>query len=129
MRVGKLAAAKTDAALELVELSCTRLSVLHQLEQSGKALPLGDLAQCLQFAKSNATQVADQLEARDLVRRIPQTQDRRSIQLELTEQGKAKHQEAVTALSPLAEKILLAFSAEERAQFESYLQRVSSLLE
>ncbi len=50
-------------------------------------LPLSTVAQRLSYSKQNLTTLTDQLEAAGLVKRVPDDQDRRVTNLEITEAG------------------------------------------
>lgn len=66
----------------------TWMGALQQLKIANEPLPLGQFADHLSCAKSNATQLIDRLEAEGLVRRIPDPHDRRSVLAQITDEGK-----------------------------------------
>src|SRR5690606_12259102 len=88
MRSGKAVELRLDAALAPVGLSATKWNALRQLVNAGGRLSLGQLAEKLSCVRSNATQLVDRLEIENLVRRVPDDEDRRSILAVLTPEGR-----------------------------------------
>src|SRR5215831_14340231 len=95
LRTSRITEAKLDSLLSEVDLSTTRLLTLRQLDTADEPLSLSQLAACQAFVKSNATQLIDRLEADELVRRIPAPGDRRCTLLEVTDEGKERHEAAL----------------------------------
>jgi len=126
MRMGKMTEARMDALLGEINLSSSRLLVLQRLEQAEEPLSLSQLAACLAFVKSNAIQLIDRLEQDALVRRVPHEEDRRCTLLEVTDEGRQRHQEALQAIQPLVDKFDQLYTPEERTQLFSLLQRLES---
>ncbi len=58
---------------------------------------LSDLAETLHIAARSATEVVDGLQARDLVRRVPDPTDRRAVLVQATEAGRRVQQEVSAA--------------------------------
>ena len=72
-------------------LSESRFQVLMAIYHSpDRRLPLGVLAERLSVVPRTITDVIDTLERDGLVRRVPDNEDRRSTQAELTEAGKER---------------------------------------
>src|SRR5947208_13515993 len=88
IRMGKVTEVRMDTLLNEIDLSASRLLTLRRLEQAEEPLSLSQLASCLAFVKSNATQLIDRLEQDQLVRRVPHAEDRRCTLIEVTEAGK-----------------------------------------
>ncbi|NWJ98974.1 MAG: MarR family transcriptional regulator [Chloroflexi bacterium] len=124
VRTGRIAEARLDGLLGNIELSVTKLLTLRQLEQTDEPLSLSQLAFCLAFVKSNATQVVDHLETDGLVKRLPAPHDRRCTLLGLTEEGQERYEAARAALQPLITKIYTLYTPEERTQLLTLLQRL-----
>ena len=118
-----------DSQLAVHGLSATRLWTLQRLGQPGAPLSPGQLAGCMAFARSNATQLVDHLEAAHLVQRVPDPQDRRSTHLAVTEQGRQNCAAALESLQPLLEQIEQALSPAEREQLAALLLRLAGALQ
>jgi DNA-binding MarR family transcriptional regulator len=128
VKTGRLAESKEDRLLDTVGLSVTKLLALEQLHRAGEPLALSDLAERLQFVKSNATQLADNLEAAQLVRRVPHATDRRCKLLALTDEGKQQHAAAVDVVQPLVDHIASLYTPEEQETLNRLLQRLNDAL-
>jgi DNA-binding MarR family transcriptional regulator len=68
--------------------------VLVHLEQAPDGLRMNELAERILYSKSGFTRVVDRMEEAALVRRVRPDHDRRSILLVLTDQGRAKIDQA-----------------------------------
>ncbi len=128
VRSARGAETRLDGLLAEQGLSAARLWALRRLDQSGEPLSPGQLASCMAFARSNATQLIDQLESAGLVQRIPDPQDRRCTHLAVTEQGRQTGAAGVAALQPLIEQIERSLEPEEREQLAVLLQRINEAL-
>jgi DNA-binding MarR family transcriptional regulator len=62
--------------------------VMSNLAMSGGAMTPRDLGRRLLISSGTLTSMLDRLESHDLVRRVPNPHDRRSLLIELTEQGR-----------------------------------------
>src|SRR3954467_6223629 len=67
---------------------------LIHLEESPEGLRMNELAERILYSKSGFTRVVDRLEEASLVRRVRPENDRRSILVVLTDQGRAKIDQA-----------------------------------
>jgi DNA-binding MarR family transcriptional regulator len=128
VKTGRLAELQEDRLLNVVGLSVTKMLALEQLQQAEEPLALGELAERLQFVKSNVTQLVDNLEMANLVRRVPHPTDRRCKLLVITEAGKAYHTTAIEALQPLAGQVAALYTPEEQRTLASLLQRLNDVL-
>ncbi len=106
---------KLEASLAKVGLSMPKYSVLNELVSAGNALSLSDLANRLSCVRSNMTQLVDRLEADGLVKRVDDPNDRRIVQAELTEEGRARQEAGATELGRLHEEFASQTGAEDRA--------------
>jgi DNA-binding MarR family transcriptional regulator len=70
-------------------ISQAQASVLVVLKSVGRPLPLSRLARLLVQEAQSVTSLVDRLESRGLVHRVPDSRDRRVINVELTPEGDA----------------------------------------
>ncbi len=127
VRTGKLAEAYLDGSLGTHTcLTMTRLFALRHIGQAEKPIPLGQLAARLSFVKSNITQLVDRLEAEQLVRRIPDPEDRRCILVELTDKGRQECEQARQSIEPIEAELASLYSTAERQQLMELLARLSA---
>ncbi|HXB53229.1 MAG TPA: MarR family transcriptional regulator [Vicinamibacteria bacterium] len=115
---------RLEAALEPLGLSVAKFGVLAKLVAAGEPLPLGTLAERMACVRSNMTQLIDRLEADQLVRRVADPGDRRSVRAELTKEGR-EHYAAALKIVEQAECEL--FSGLPKNQQDVLLKLLGSL--
>ncbi len=86
-RASRAVLARVEASLASASLTPTQLGVLEGLLHKGP-MTQRELGRKVLTSAGNMTDVIDKLEARDLVRRVRDQADRRSVRLELTETGR-----------------------------------------
>ncbi len=72
------------------------------------------------------TRMLDRLEKKGLVRRLRRADDRRKVDLELTDEGKAVRPKLIAAVVKVLNHRLRGFSKEEIEQFSGFLRRMTS---
>jgi DNA-binding MarR family transcriptional regulator len=82
------------------------------------------LSRGMECDTGSMTRMLDRLEAKGLVVRTRSTDDRRRVQLELTEAGRDKAERLVKAISDVLNRHLAGFSAEELELFKGFLRRM-----
>jgi DNA-binding MarR family transcriptional regulator len=113
--------------------------VEHELEPSGLTnaqwVPLyklylghcstaAEIARACQLDAGAVTRMLDRLEAKDLVRRVRSSEDRRVVKLELTDEGRRAAGEIPQTLCKVLNAHLRGFSVEEVALLRSLLLRM-----
>ncbi|MGW3625196.1 MarR family winged helix-turn-helix transcriptional regulator [Streptomyces sp. NPDC000880] len=97
---------------------------LHKLAgRGGKAAP-SDLAADLDLAPASVTGRLDALERRGFVRRTPSAADRRRVDVELTDTGRATWLGAMDVLGDEEYRLLGVLGKDERRQLNDMLRRV-----
>ncbi|SDK75913.1 MarR family winged helix-turn-helix transcriptional regulator [Streptomyces indicus] len=97
---------------------------LHKLAgRSGRATP-SELAADLDLRPASVTGRLDGLEKRGFVRRTQSRADRRRVDVELTEDGRATWLGAMDVLGDEEYRLLGVLSAKERAQLSDMLRRI-----
>ncbi|MER6124117.1 MarR family transcriptional regulator [Streptomyces sp. NPDC001795] len=97
---------------------------LHKLAgRGGRAAP-SELAADLGLAPASVTGRMDGLERRGFVRRTPSAVDRRRVDVELTDAGRAAWHQALGAVGREEERLLGVLSKDERGQLAALLRRV-----
>jgi DNA-binding MarR family transcriptional regulator len=125
MRAGKYTEMQLDAALASTGLSAAKWNALRHLINAGGQLPLGQLAAKLSCVKSNATQLVDRLEAENLVCRLPDPDDRRSVRAEITAGGRRAYEMGQRVVEEFEQQLLEDYSLEERFVLNRLLTRLS----
>lgn len=81
------------------------------------------IAKRTSLSKSTLTPMLDRLEEMGYIKRVPSTEDRRQILIQLTEKDRNLQQRYVQVSKEMTELFYDDFSPEEIDQFEVYLQR------
>jgi DNA-binding MarR family transcriptional regulator len=97
---------------------------LKHLMESNEALGVTALADCMGSGKSNATQIIDRLEVEGLVRRVPHPEDRRSILVEVTEEGKRRYQAGIELRAKVSAMVLETLDDAERHELERLVDKL-----
>ena len=116
-----------DETLEGFGLTWEEWKLLCALRNQGTSHPLspGQLAHAQELSSGAMTNRLDRLEAAHLIRRLPNPEDRRSVLVELTEDGHRVWEESVGAQSEKEALIAAAALDEtEREQLNAYLRRL-----
>lgn len=91
--------------------------------QQGVGSTAADIARVGCQDTGAVTRLLDRLEAKGLVRRVRSADDRRVVNLELTEEGARVAAEVPKVIAHLANQMLEGFSLEEFKQFQNFLNR------
>lgn len=109
-------------------LSSPQLICLRELAKGGPMLS-GQLAGRVSLSPATLSGIVDRLEARGLIRRIRQQDDKRRVMLELSEEGRAL---LMHAPSPLQDGFLKEFrslSANQQAEIARVLNKLGRMME
>ncbi len=90
----------------------------------GCASTAAELARQCELDAGSMTRLLDRLEAKQLCSRIRSSDDRRVVNLELTDAGRAAAQEIPAVLCGVQNALLAGFSAEEWQILKGYLRRI-----
>lgn len=115
---------RLDISLEDAGLTGAKMWALKHLMESDEPLGVTALADCMGSGKSNATQIIDRLESEGLVRRVPHPEDRRSIRVEVTEEGARRYQAGVEIRAKVSAMILETLSPDEQQALETLLDKL-----
>ena len=90
----------------------------------GCASTAAELARQCELDAGSMTRLLDRLEAKQLCSRSRSSDDRRVVNLELTDAGRAAAQEIPAVLCGVQNALLAGFSSEEWQTLKSYLRRI-----
>jgi DNA-binding MarR family transcriptional regulator len=96
---------------------------LHKLHM-GQATTVAELARECQLDNGAMTRLLDRLEAKGLCRRVRSVADRRVVNIELTDEGRAAAEEVPYILSRVQNEHLAGFSEQEWEQLKNFLRRI-----
>lgn len=114
---------KIDAELAPFDVSAAQWLVVLLVGENAVASASG-LCDKLAYDPGAMTRLLDRLERKGIVRRVRSPEDRRTIQLELTESGKALYPKIISAIADVNNSVLRDFSRSEVAQLEGFLRRM-----
>jgi len=120
-----------NETLEELGLTMSDWHVLTALRWSGAPYrrKAGWLARRADLTSGAMTSRLDALEKEDLVRRLRDPDDRRSVLVELTSKGLERHEQAMAIQGPKEALLAKALTEREKDQLNSLLRRVMITLE
>jgi len=110
-----------EGALAEVELSGAKLAALTHLVEAKQPVPLGELAEQCACVRSNITQLIDRLEAEQLVRRVDDPADRRSLRAAITPLGRERQAAGAQKVLEVRRKLAKALGAIDHAALKRAL--------
>jgi DNA-binding MarR family transcriptional regulator len=111
------------AALELQNAEAHLLSFLRSYAPSA----ISELARVFGFRKSTLTSLLDRLECRGLIVRRPNPRDRRSLLVDLTDQGRRLAAEVQRPVEELEREIRAAVTEEDLGGFRRVLEAIGEV--
>ena len=111
-----------DRRMVNIGLTDAQWKPLLLLRQGGCTTAV-DLSRISCHDAGSITRLLDRLEAKALIQRVRSAEDRRVVNLELTEEGKKVAAEVPEIIVGLANEVLKGFSREEFEQFTNLLTR------
>lgn len=121
----RLAIARPATAASEVEISRQEIRVVVTLGSKGTTI-MSDLARALNLALSTATNTVDKLVSKDLVERTRVDEDRRIVQVGLSEKGKRLHDAFQECQLAMGRTMLEALSPGEREIFLELMAKMTN---
>jgi DNA-binding MarR family transcriptional regulator len=115
--------AKIDAELAPLDVSAAQWIVVLLVGENAVSSATA-LCEKIAYDPGAMTRLLDRLESKGIVRRVRDPEDRRTIQLELTDSGKALYPKIISAMVDVNNSLLRGFSRDEVSQLEGYLRRM-----
>ncbi len=115
-----------SAAFAAHDLEVWEFDVLAALRRAGRPYELspGELIRQTLSTSGTMTNRVNRLEARGLVERLPNADDRRGVRVRLTDAGKGLVQDALADLLDYEREVLAAIEPSEREQLAGLLRRL-----
>jgi DNA-binding MarR family transcriptional regulator len=114
-----------DKRLAPLEMSAAQWIIVANLAAGpGEPKSAADLCKVISYDAGAMTRMLDRLEAKGLIRRTRSSQDRRLLNLELTEEGRAAYPRMREIAMNVANRFLRGFTKAEARQLESLLNRM-----
>jgi DNA-binding MarR family transcriptional regulator len=112
-----------DRELAAFDISAPQLFVLSSVANR-EADSAAGLCKTISYDPGAMTRMIDRLQQKGLVRRVPNPEDRRAMNLELTVAGKALYPQLVAAKDRVQQQFLRGFSVEDAALLQTLLHRM-----
>ncbi len=115
-----------EETLAAFELNYGEWVVLGALRTAGPPYrrSAGALARILDLTSGAMTNRIDRMEAAELIRRVPDPDDRRGVQLEITPKGRQLWEDAVGVQAQKEQLVASALTAREKEQLNTLLRRL-----
>lgn len=114
-----------DKRLAPLEMSAAQYIIVANLAAGpGEPKSAADLCKVISYDAGAMTRMLDRLEAKGLIRRTRSSQDRRLMNLELTEEGRAAFPRMREISMSIANRFLRGFTKAEARQLEGFLNRM-----
>ena len=114
-----------DKRLAPLEMSAAQYIIVANLAAGpGEPKSAADLCKVISYDAGAMTRMLDRLEAKGLIRRTRSSQDRRLMNLELTEEGRAAYPRMREISMSVANRFLRGFTKAEARQLEGFLNRM-----
>ena len=114
-----------DKRLAPLEMSAAQYIIVANLVSGpGEPKSAADLCKVISYDAGAMTRMLDRLEAKGLIRRTRSAQDRRLMNLELTEEGRAAYPRMREISMSIANRFLRGFTKAEARQLEGFLNRM-----
>lgn len=111
-----------DKALEPLNVTAAQYVIISTLASGAESA--SELCRGISYDAGAMTRMIDRLEQRGLLRRVRVADDRRTLKLELTDEGKSLHPKMKAASMSVINRFVRGFTKAEVAQLESYLNRM-----
>lgn len=113
-----------DKRLAALEMTAAQYIIIANLAGPGEHKSAADLCKGISYDAGAMTRMLDRLEAKGLVRRSRSVHDRRLMNLELTDEGRAVYPRMRELAMGVANRVLRGFTKAEARQLEGFLTRM-----
>ncbi|MGZ6908424.1 MAG: MarR family winged helix-turn-helix transcriptional regulator [Acidimicrobiia bacterium] len=125
IRAGEALLAEIDRCMNAtLEVRQPIFSALAVLDGAGEALTPSEIADRVLVASATMTATLDQQERRGWVRRIPNPADRRSVLVEITDEGRAVADRVLPGIRAVERSMMSVLTPEERTQLVAILDKI-----
>ncbi len=111
-----------DKALEPLNVTAAQFVVISTLASGAESA--SQICRGISYDAGAMTRMIDRLEQRGLIRRVRVADDRRTLKLELTDEGKALHPKMKAASMAVINRFVHGFTKAEVSQLENFLNRM-----
>lgn len=112
-----------DREFAHLDITAAQYVILSTLS-SGRADTSAHICKEISYSPGAMTRMLDRLENKHMIRRVRDVDNRRSVKLELTEEGKAIFPALRAAATTVIDRFFGAFDSSELDLFESFLEKM-----
>ena len=117
---------KMTEKLSVFDLTPVQYAVLYCLWENDKKSPK-EIAERLKLENSTISGILERMEKKDLIKRMISKEDRRFIQIMLTEKGAVLEKDVLAAVDKVNEEVMSVFSKEECENLKTQLRVLAGL--
>ena len=117
---------KMTEKLSVFDLTPVQYAVLYCLWENNKKSPK-EIAERLKLENSTISGILERMEKKGLIKRMISKEDRRFIQIMLTEKGAALEEDVLAAVDKVNEEVMSVFSKEECENLKTQLRLLAGL--
>ena len=117
---------KMTEKLSVFDLTPVQYAVLYCLWANNKKSPK-EIAERLKLENSTISGILERMEKKGLIKRMISKEDRRFIQIMLTEKGAALEEDVLAAVDEVNEEVMSVFSKEECENLKTQLRVLAGL--
>jgi DNA-binding MarR family transcriptional regulator len=125
-------AAETVGNISSVDVSIrqhqTMSLVCRLTEEKPNGITLKELAESMKLAPATVSELVESLVKKNFLQRIQNPEDRRAVQITLTDHGQTLLDQCIKCVDTLCEKLLSELSASERDAMLSALAKITGKL-
>lgn len=102
--------------------------VCRLTEEKPNGVTLKELAEAMKLAPATVSELVESLVKKNFLQRIQNPEDRRAVQITLTDHGQTLLDESIRCVDALCEKLIAGLPAAERATMLNGLSKITSKL-
>ena len=100
--------------------------VCRLTEEKPNGVTLKELAESMKLAPATVSELVESLVKKDFLQRVQNPDDRRAVQITLTDHGQTMLDQCIQCVDSLCEKLLAGLSASERTAMLNALAKITS---
>ena len=102
--------------------------VCRLTEDKPNGVTLKELAEAMKLAPATVSELVESLVKKNFLQRVQNPEDRRAVQITLTDQGQTLLDQCIKCVNSLCEKLLSELSVSERTAMLSALEKITGKL-
>ena len=123
--VGNISSSEKDVSVRQHQ---TMSLVCRLTEEKPNGVTLKELAEAMKLAPATVSELVESLVKKDFLQRVQNPEDRRAVQITLTDHGQTLLDQYIKCVDSLCEKLLAGLPAGERASMLSALAKITEKL-